>query len=144
MLVLSSPLGMCMQKHSGTLENLLLPQIAHSLRVCLRVCFSALKKQCYSMLIQLLYIQSTEPFPFYRRITIQEMSGIWVFRPIHPTGVQHFPRYRDWWARPERLLKTILLCTTGAPGIPRWAGLEAFGAPKVADKIPSKYWIYLK
>lgn len=38
---------------------------------------------------------------------------------IHPTGVQHFSRYRDWWVRLELLLKTKLLCTTGAPGIPR-------------------------
>ena len=135
-----------MHKHSRTLENLLLPQLAHSLRVCLRVCFSALKKQCYSMLIQLLYIiiellyiQSTELFPFYRRITIQEMCGIWMFLTIHPTGVQHFSRDRDWWPRLELLLKTNRLCTTGAPGIPRCGSLEAFGAPKVVDEIPSKY-----
>lgn len=126
---------MCMRKHSGTLKNLLFSSDSPLFkRLFEEVCFSPLKKQCYSMLIQLLYVQSTELFPFYRRITIQEMSGIWVFLPSIP---QVFSTSRGtetggWgWSSYWRQNSYA----TGAPGIPRWGSLEAFGAPKVVDEI---------
>lgn len=93
MLVLSSPLGMCMHKPSRTLENLLLPQIAHSLRVSLRVCFSALKKQCYSMLIQLLYIHNRVALYSEHR-TVPLLQENYHIRNVWDLGVPAHPSHR--------------------------------------------------